>query len=301
VSLNLRRLWNFYALTGTPDAPEVCRVPVTAELQRELSDEYEAQLATFGLDQAEHVEYEPGYRPEEGELFVLRDFALPTTFPDLSSAPDVPRLSDAHIEAGNVRALIGVPQSKSRSALLCFQGIDNRQLLKRDRVALFMSAETFTREKRSGLVIRNALTAVYREGNLYFPAEPPVRRFLDLSQIFAAATEPQVRAFFEQPIFAADQIDILIHLADTWTRRKISSIDQRGIVGSVTPAAVVRVGKDYGVQVRTRTVQGKKALQVPQTKAELKDLLRLLDQDFLSSSLTTDRFRVNSKKRVDPR
>jgi hypothetical protein len=45
-------------------------------------------------------------------------------------------------------------------------------------------------------------------------------------------------------------------------------------------------------------VDGKRALVVPSATRELKDFLRLLDQDYLSSTLTPDRFRVNSKKRL---
>lgn len=298
MKLTLERLWNFFALTGTPDSPEVCRVPVTADLQRDLSRVFAEQLTAFGLDESEHIEYDPNYRPEDSELLVVRGFALPSSIPDLTSAPDVPRLGDAHIDAGNVRALVGVPQGTRDNALLCFQAVDNRQLLRRERFSMFMSHDAFTRNERSGLVIRDSLTAVYRNGDLFFPSEPAVRRFLDLSQVFTEATTPQIRSFLRHRLFAVADMDALLRIADKWTRRKIASIDARGIVASMKPAAVVRVGKDFGVHVVASTVRGSKVLHVPETKAELKDFLRLLDQDFLKSSLTPDRFRVNSKKKL---
>jgi hypothetical protein len=195
-----------------------------------------------------------------------------------------------------VRALVAVPQGATNNALLCFQAIDNRQLLKRQRVALFMSGEQFRREERSGLVIRDALTAVFKDGDLFFPSEPPVRRFLDLSSVFSEATDPQVRTFLRHKLFAVDDAEALIRISDKWTRRKIGAIEARGILRIIKPEHVVRAGREFGIRVSQRTVAGAKCLDVPPTKSEFKDFLRLLDQDFLKSSLTTDRFRVNSKK-----
>lgn len=298
--LDLRQLWSFFALTGAPDSPEVCRLPVTAELQRELSDLFKQQLEAFGLDRAEHVEYDPSYKPDDDELLVVRGFKLPESIPELARAVDAPLLTDAHIDAGNVRALVGVPHGTRENSLLCFQAVDARQLLKRERVNLFMSGDHFTREERSGLVVRDALTAVYAKGDLFFPSEPPVRRFLDLSPVFSEATAPQVRAFLRHKLFAVDDEDALLRLADKWTRRKIGAIEARGIVRTVKPAEVVRAGKEFGLKVSLVTVGRAKSLRVPSTKPEFKDFVRLLDQDFLRSSLTTDRFRVNSKKAVKP-
>lgn len=302
MTLNLRRLWNFFALTGRPDAPDMCRLPVTAELQQELSAAFAEQLEAFAIERAAHVEYDPGYKPDDDELLVVRGFTLPESIPDLTLARalDIPRLTDAHIDAGNVRALVGVPQGTARNSLLCFQAVDNRQLLKRDRWNLFMSGEQFTREERSGLVIRDALTAVYKDGDLFFPAEPPVRRFLDLSSVFSEATDPQVRTFLQHKVFAVDDVEALIRISDKWTRRKIGAIEARGILGTMKPEHVVRAGKEFGIRISQATVGGVKRLRVPMTKPELKDFLRLLDQDFLRSSLTSDRFRVNSKKAVKP-
>ena len=292
-------LFNFFALVGSADEPEVRRVPVTADLQRELSTEFAAQLAAFQLDRSEHVPYDPQYRPGTDELFVVRGFALPETVPDLTQAPTLPAVSDRQIEDGAVRALVGVPQpAKSRNALLCFQGVDARHLLRRARLSIVLSKDVFSCIDRNGIVIRDSLSAVYRDGSLYFPSEPPVRRFLDLSQVFEEATGPQVSKFLRQPLFAVDDPEAVAALADTWTRRKIAAIEQRGILRSVPAQALVKVGREFDVEISTRKVDGRQVLVVPTDKGHLKELLRLLDQDFLRSPLTSDRFRVNSKRRV---
>jgi hypothetical protein len=294
-----RPLFNFFAIAGVPDEPEVCRVAVTADLQRDLSDEFAKQLAAFDVDGSELVPYDPQYKPDEGELFEIPGYALPRALADLGRAPTLPPLSDRQIEAGVLRALVGVPhQGKSKGLALCFQAVDSRQLLKRTRLSLILSHDVFSRNDRSGIVVRSSLTAVFRSGNLYFPAEPPVRRFLDLSQVFEEATGPQVQKFLRHPLFAVDDLEAVVALADTWTRRKIAAIERRRILESVPTQAVVKVGKEFGLEVSTRRIDGKPVLVVPADKPRLKDLLRLLDQDFLRSPLTSDRFRVNSKRRL---
>lgn len=124
-------------------------------------------------------------------------------------------------------------RARSKGALLCFQAVDGRQLLKRTRLSLVLSHDVFSRNDRSGIVIRGSLTAVHRDGNLYFAAEPPVRRFLDLSQVFDEATGPQVREFLRHGIFAVDDPEGVVALVDTWTRRKIAAIEGRGILRSL--------------------------------------------------------------------
>ncbi len=292
-------LWNFHALAGRPDAPEVLRVPVTAALQRDLSAEFAKQLTAFDLDGSELVEYEASYKPDPGELLVVRGFALPATFPELATVPDLPPLSAAHIESGAVRALIGVPQgTPAKGKVICFQGVDSRQLIRKSRFSIFMSREVFARNEQAGLVVRDALTAVLRGFDLFFPSEAPVRRFLDLSSVFEEATDPQITSFLHQPGLFVENAAAIAGAADDWTRRKITAIAARKIMRDVTPEAVARVGKEFGLHVATTTVNGKRALVVPTATRELKDFLRLLDQDYLSSTLTPDRFRVNSKKRL---
>lgn len=298
-----RLRFNFYVLVGAPDEPTVMTVPVTSELQTELSAEFASQLADFNLDGADLVDYasNPQYRPDDGELFEIRGFSLPATIPDLSTAAelDIPAVSSDQIESGALRALVGVPQGLGkRQSLLCFQAVDNRQLLKRSRLSILLSTDVFSKNEKSGLVVRSSLTAVCRSGDLYFPAEPPVRRFLDLSQQFTEATDPQVKKFLGHSIFAVDDQDAIVKFADKWTRKKIAAIEDRGILKNVPLQAVVRAGKQFGLNISTRGRGSERALVVPADKAHFKNLLRLLDQDFLASTITSDRFRANSKLRL---
>jgi hypothetical protein len=295
-----QRPFNFFALVGPTDAPVAHEVPVTAALQRELSKEFDKQFAEFGMDDAERVQYDPQYRPGDGEIFEV-EFALPQTIPNLAQPPAMVALPDEAIEQGTLRALVGVRQAAAgEEPVYCFQTVDGRQLLRRSKLTIIRSHDVFAQNDSSGVVVRDALTAVYRDGKLYFQSEPAVRRFLDLSLLFTEATNPQVEAFFGQSAFAVDDLAGLIALADKWMRRKVTSIAERNILKDVSPRSVVKVGKEFGIAITTRRLGSRTLLVPPTNKKDLKSFLRLLDQDYLASTLTVDRFQVNSKRRFTP-
>jgi hypothetical protein len=294
----VRTRFNFFALVGELEAPSLARVHVTAALQRELSDEFAGQLARFGLDRAEIVSYTPQYRTEEGELSRIEKFTFPASIPGREQWLDQPSLGEERIERGEVRALVGVEQGDPVDAAVCFQAVDARQILKRSRFSIILTNDTFARSSSSGLVVREELSAVLRGGDLYFRSESELRRFIDLAPFLVEASQERVEAFFGHPAFAADDLARTVALADLWTRRKIASIENQGILDKVAPQEAARVAERYGVRLATRRVGGKVRMVLPATGKELKALLRLLDQDFLDSRLTPDRFLVNSKRRV---
>ncbi len=293
----VRPLFNFFALIGEIDTPALLGVHVTAELQQQLSQEFARQLQAFGLGDADLVPYTPQYRPEEGELFQLKEFTLPASVPQPAQWPSQPGLGEEDIEKGAVRALLGVPQGMA-GAVICFQAVDARQMLKRSRLSIILTNDTFARSKSSGLVVREHLSAVLRDGSLYFPSEAEVKRFLDLTPFSVAATAAQVDSFFGHAAFVSDDHAHIVGLADKWIRRKVTSIEAQGILDKVSPQDASRIARGYGVAVETRRSAGRLRIVLPSVKKELKSLLRFLDQDFLDSQLTSDHFQVNSKRKV---
>lgn len=290
--------FSFFALAGQPDSPSAFRVTVTAGLQTDLSAAFQEQLEAFKLDDSTHVDYakHPQYKPDEGELFELGAFSFPEAIPNLGTGPDLPPLSDELIESGSIRALVGVPQGLPQvETPWCFQALDSRQLIKRSTLSILLSGDTFSRSELSGIVVKDSLAAVYRNSILYFPHEPPVRRFANLSSAFTAATDPQVRKFLRQKLFVVEDAQAILDISDKWTRRKISAIEARGILKNMPVDDIVKAGRKFNVEVHTRTIDGQKALAIPAEKHLFKNLLRLLDEDFLVSELTPECYRVNSK------
>lgn len=291
-------LFNFYVLSGEIKAPSLLRVPLERALQQELTVHFESLRAVFRARTSEPLAYDPGYHPEEGEVFRVAGFQLPTRLRGLGlSAPNVPSVQDSALESERVRALLAAGEGPDGGALLLFQAIDARQVLRRQGFTFLLDERVFRKNERAGLVIRDALDAVFEEGALYFGSEYVVRRFLDLRALFEEATHQELERFFNEDVFhSLEPLDVL-RLADQWVRRKVKVLHQNRVVERIGVAELLEQAKRYSLKLNVR--EGR--IVLPRTKKDLKLLLRLLDEDFLDSALSRTSYLANSKRRWSQR
>jgi hypothetical protein len=86
--------------------------------------------------------------------------------------------------------------------------------------------------------------------------------------------------------------------SDTWVRRKVVLVMQSGILEKIELEATKKAAAVFGIDISTE-VQGEKVVLVlPQTKAELKKVLRFLDEDYFQSVLSSTPHLSNSKRRI---
>lgn len=77
---------NLFALTSNP-AARVVRFPLSSDLQNEIRDVFLAQRKAFLDGIVDTIEFDGRYRPEEGELLVIRDFVDPDSLADIVKNP----------------------------------------------------------------------------------------------------------------------------------------------------------------------------------------------------------------------
>ena len=288
-------LFSFYVIAGDTSAPTLLKVPVDRGMQQALTVHVETLRSGYRNDDTAVIDYDPGYRPESGELFKAKTFKLPAELAALaSSAPTLRALTDDDLERGEARALVGVGHGAStRDTVLVFQSIDSRQVLRRSRLAFVMSGNVFRRLEGAGMVIRDVLDAVFEGGNLYFTSEHVVRRFLDLTGLFEEATKDEVHAFVGHKLFAVDDPAAVVELADQWVLRKVKMLASSGVLDSLGAKKVSERAKRFGLDFAVKKSQ----LNRPRDRKTLKLLLKFLDEDYFQSDLTDAQFVVNSKRR----
>jgi len=289
-------LFNFYVLCGEPLTPKLLKVPLERDLQQELTVHLDSLRSLFRDSKSECVPYDPGYRPEPGELFKVPEFRLPAALKALSvSAPTLRAVDDATLESERVRALVGAGTGPRNSEpLLVFQAIDARQVLRREGFAFLLSDRVFRRNDRAGLVVRDALDAVFEDGALYFASEYVARRFLDLSGLFEEATKPELLRFFSQEAFFVEDPSRLESLCDQWARRKIKMLQIDRALERLNLTELLEHAESFQVKLTLRDNR----LVIPRQKKDFKLLLRFLDEDFLESALSQSRYLANSKRRI---
>lgn len=289
--------FEFFCLVESDSALAVRRVRVTEDLQKRLSKEFHRQEKEFLPKDVEVLDYEPGYTPDE-EVFVLRGYSLPAHLRDIEDARDaLTEVSEEEIEEGHVKALIAAALTKNPSRLL-FQNFDARQVIQRTGFFLLLGDDTFRRVDNTGIVVGSKLSALRKDGALYFRSEHMVRRYLPLDPVFEAATDEEIEEFVQVPLFAPTSVSDFVEIADRWIRKKVTSIQRRGVLEKEPLPKIVKIAKGFGVQVVTQKLNGEDKIVLPKDKKPLKALLRFLDDDLLVSRLTDTRYQVNSKRPI---
>lgn len=295
------RHFQFYAIVEDDDGDRrLKRIRMEQGVKEGVSAMFESQAPALLGEDVERLDYDPGYSPDDHEVFALANFELPRHLVEATGAPDAPDgIGERDIEDGLIKALVAVefPWDDSTSRIL-FQSFDARQTITKSRRYLVLSTENFTRLEKPGIAIGSKLTAAFVGGTLLFQSQHLTRRFLEVDEAFEIATDDEIRSLLKHPTFATEDLDIVLATADHWTRRKITSIQRRRTLDRVEVSEIIEVARDFEVEVEVITKNGNDQIGVPSDKKQLKRLVRLLDEDLYVSPLTGDRFQANSKRKL---
>lgn len=288
----------FYGLIKVGQ-PEPRRLHLTKLVQERLTHEFQSQRDDF-LEGSEAVDYDPQYKPDEGdEHFLLKNYELPVAFKKVMEGPDTPpALEPEDFDSIRVRCIWGMSQNAKKRELI-FQNFDSGNVLKRG-TGFLARRERFDALEETAVALKDRITAYFDGKDLHFRSTNLVSRYLDLDQVFTEATDDQVKEFISDKRFLPADAAAFLQLSDGWIRRKVSVINSRKILDTVKISEIKRVAEEFQVALETKIGPGgKEVIVLPTQKKDLKNLLRLFAQDLLQCTMTSDKFRVNSKARID--
>jgi len=287
--------FNLYAIVGTPAAPRVLRISLSRALQKGLVQSFKEQYARFEDADTESVDFDGDFKADESEIFVVKGFDL---HGDIRAALADPMscalLNQATLGDDRIIGLM-LGRSAKNSPEVYFQVFQRTQLITRERFSLFLSGDTFQRLKDPLLTLGENLVAVYRDNSLRFRSYVMLRRVLAVADLFRESTDKELEDFFSESCFDASQLGDLRQTSDQLIRRKVLILQQTGFLSDIDPKRVKKIGKRIDIPVSV--AKGK--IVLPGSKKELKELIRLLADDYLESMYDTARcYQTNSKRRV---
>jgi hypothetical protein len=286
---------NFYVLAGTRANPTVLALTLDNEAQSALTAMITGLVEAVRA--ADHIQFDAGYRADEGEIVTLSPFELTGTLSVLSSAADasvVPSLNAANINEGSVRAIAAVEWVGNEPGFIAFQRIESRYVLKREPWRLMFAEGRFVRDARPGLEIAERVDAVLEDDTLYVVSWPKAHSTLDLSMRVREATVCELEAFFKHEKLAVVDGLSAEALADTPVRRKVASITDRQVLDKCSVQSLQQYAAKFGVDLKVSNGR----IVLPCHKKKFKAVLGLLDEDLLSFEPTDERWVVNSKRRA---
>ena len=280
---------NLFALLAD-DESAVRRIPLSRDLQSEISDYILAQKIEFFSDQRK-VEFNGSYHADEDEIFSIRGYPLDRALIEALENPLGLDILDLNSEARHIVALFAGTWTRA-NRFICFQSFDARKLITKEGITLFISGDTYTKLKDAGLTLQGKLTALFLKNELLFYSYHSTRRFLELSAYYKEATDTDLEDFAGHESLDVGDLQDFMETADAQIRKKVTLLQTNKVLDSVSVKEIQTRAKEYGVKVRVK----KNQIAVPSDKAELKDLLRFLDEDYFTTILTNRKCVTNSKK-----
>lgn len=291
----------FVLLNSTP---RILRVVTSADLQDDLEAEFQRQISNFREGKAD-VAFDARYRPDDDELLLIEDFDDIDGVISAVRAPQEFNTWEPSEEGlGAIKGLFG-GFTENGTTTVMIQAFDRRQAITTKKFALFYDSDTFRRLGGIGITLDSKPTAILSQRiaenaltELRFVSLHNTRRLFEMDAYYHESTKEEVENFFNQEKFHGFDPDWLSTNIDNWIRKKITFINQEGILDSCTPIDLREAASEFGIDIGVHEEAEQLKLIFPDDKKKLKELLRFLDEDIYQSPISGNRFQTNSKRKI---
>lgn len=290
-------MYTLFAYTNESDYP-IVRFAVDQAVQSAMTVFLNQQVVVFDTD-AEEIEFDGRYRPEDGEILVINDFNSPDGLAQAVDAPlNVPVADPATLSFESIRALFFGKVETDGSASIYLQNFERRRVISDAGFSIYHSRGVYKKIEGSGLMLDTKIAAKLSGRQLKFSSYFQVRQIFDMGVYVQEATDQDVRDFANLDQVHVKNVDALLAVSDSWVRRKLSFIRASGILEAVSARRIRAVAKDFKIPIKCVRINGSERIKLPDEKKDLKTLLRFLDEDYYKSSLSKTKFVTNSKRRA---
>ena len=292
---------NLFAQVDDDDAP-IRRIPLTAALNAELAQLFGEQQATL-LGDKQPIAFTGSYNVDEGEIFTIADYPLLTAIGQAISNPLTCQMLNLNTATYRIKALFSGHWTDT-SQVVNFQLFDAGKLLSKRWTLIGLpihAGDTYKRLEEPGLILQDKLTAHYSNGTLHFSSYHNTKRFLDLTDYFREATDSDLDAFADVELFAFEDEASFKNQADSIIRKKIALLHRNNVLENISVANIQTVANNFNAELPAEhhisiNVDENGKLVIPKDKKQLKELIRFLDEDYVTAPLTRRKCLTNSKQ-----
>lgn len=294
---NSQNTANLFALVDD-EQTSVRRIPLTAGLSVELAQLFATQQTSL-LNGKQSIEFTGSYNVDTGEIFSIDNYPLPAAIGAAISNPLICQMLNLNTETHRIKALFSGHWNDT-SKLVNFQVFDTGKLLSHG-FTLIGSGDTYKKLEEPGLILQDKLSAHYSNGNLQFTSYHNTKRFLDLADYYREATDTDLDAFADTELFAFEDEASFKGHADSIIRKKIALLQKNEVLKDITVVDIQTVANNFNAELPEEhhinvTVTDDGKLLIPEDKKKLKELIRFLDEDYVTAPLTKRKCLTNSKQ-----
>lgn len=150
----------------------------------------------------------------------------------------------------------------------------------------------FRRLSDPAFSLDTGLTCVIEDGKVKFRSFHKLRAIINLIDVYRAATDQEVQDFAAHAHFEITNAGSFLAAADQTIRKLVHAIGRSGTLGAYTVPQIETACGAVGVAVTVNNGR----LVMPDDRADIKKLLRFLDDGLYEAPLTGQRYITNSKR-----
>jgi hypothetical protein len=279
--------------------PRVHRVSIARNLQTELETLFRSQAEAF-LDGSE-LPFDARHTPESDEIHYIEPFTDADNLLMLGSKSLSCPVFDVSDEMLHQLVGLCVVTRVKGKVTACLQTFDRRHAITRDKFAMIHVGDGFTRLEQRGFVLDTHVVALLRSDRLLFRSFAAANRLFDLAEYFHEATDAELESFAGHRALAVDDVAGFRTIADIKRiRKQVALVLESDILSKVPVRTIVSRAKTEASHLTIQTTGRGKNMKIvlPESRAEVRDLLDFLQENCYRGCLTRQGYVANSKRSV---
>ncbi|MDR3633481.1 MAG: hypothetical protein P4L84_06575 [Isosphaeraceae bacterium] len=292
--------YHFFVVTEVSREREVQKMTTEQSLQAELFSLFDEQAKEFMANEPKRIDFDPRYSiDDDDEIFAIKCFKLPGSLSTAIENPiPVEQFLPSQAPVGSTKAILCSFTPKGAAKPTIYFQRTSRSKWVDHRKLLFIEGDTFTKVRNRGLMLESSLAAIYDGDALFFRSYRTVNSFLSLADYFNQATDEDIAAVIEQNKVQVDDRETLLKMCDTQVRKMFSYIQAAKVLSDVGARTIANRAEKYGLEIKTKRIDGKDVIELPSEKKTLKLFLSFLCERLYEGPLTGKHYQTNSNRQV---
>lgn len=280
-----------FAACRTNGALVAKRIRLDQAVQQQIETIFNQQEAEFRDGITSEVDFDGSWTPDDDEFLTIDVPQEAAIFTDTLNANPVaiPDIDTANFEAEGIKGIFtGVAVNGAMKVLV--QRFSPQQILSR-RFSLLQTGNAFRRLSDPAFSLDTGLTCIIEGGKIKFRSFHKLRVVISLLDVYRAATDQEVQAFGAHAHFEVANAAAFAAAADQTIRKLVHAISNGGVLNNHTVVQIETACNAVGMAVTVN-----KGKLIMPDRAEIRKLLRFLDDGLYQAPLTGTRYITNSKR-----
>ena len=281
-----------FAVCRLEEGLQVKQVRLHPPVRQQVQEVFYEQAESFSRGVNEELAYDPGWTRDPNQLFRvgLTDEAAAVVDALAGGPLDIAPVNVANLGPENIKALMVCDDENDT---IFVQGFTLAQRLD-TKFALARDGNVFRRFDDSAFTIGTSLAFLICLDFIKFKSFQSLRSVFDMRETYRDLTREEVVAFVGHQSLSVDDPNRFVDSASEPIRKLIKSVLELGLLDQYPPEELQRVAGQMGQWIELRDGR----ILLPASFRELRDVLRLLNDDRLVSPLTGQTYITNSKQQV---